>query len=285
MPRALLILSYIMMLAILLAVASSPALAQVAVVKRNVNLRVDPSSWQEPVRLLTPPEEMSVLDNLRQVNGYYHVITSQNEVGWVWSRNVTVDPNRTLGVLVEPVVYHGCPPEGNAIPQAVKNLNVLKNRYKASQPADVDANISLTSPLAPGDDEHRWQSGQAAELTGFVFDVKVGGVETANCRATTKEFRDTHIELVLSATDSGPKRRVIVEVTPRWRDAEAQHGTDWSTDTLKATLKGHTVNVRGWLLFDQEHADESENTKPGRAANWRGTAWEVHPITSIEVVQ
>jgi hypothetical protein len=36
-------------------------------------------------------------------------------------------------------------------------------------------------------------------------------------------------------------------------------------------------------LFDVEHQNASENTAPGRERNWRATAWEIHPITSIEV--
>jgi hypothetical protein len=43
--------------------------------------------------------------------------------------------------------------------------------------------------------------------------------------------------------------------------------------------------LEGWLLFDREHAGESENTAPGRAANWRATAWELHPVTKIEIIR
>ena len=42
--------------------------------------------------------------------------------------------------------------------------------------------------------------------------------------------------------------------------------------------------IRGWLFLDQIHADEAENTTPGRKKNWRATAWELHPVTSIEVL-
>jgi hypothetical protein len=35
---------------------------------------------------------------------------------------------------------------------------------------------------------------------------------------------------------------------------------------------------------DAEHKRDSENTAPERAANWRATAWEIHPVTSIELV-
>jgi hypothetical protein len=47
---------------------------------------------------------------------------------------------------------------------------------------------------------------------------------------------------------------------------------------------GRWVRVTGWLLFDAEHANAAENTAPGRARNWRASAWEIHPITAVEVV-
>ena len=75
-----------------------------------------------------------------------------------------------------------------------------------------------------------------------------------------------------------------MEVTPRWRAAMRVAGADWSTDHLKTTIEGHWVRVRGWLYFDEEHEFESENTASGGYYNWRATAWEIHPVTSIEVV-
>ena len=44
-----------------------------------------------------------------------------------------------------------------------------------------------------------------------------------------RQLRLTHIELVLSPGDSAKIRRVIVEVTPRWRAAMHAHGVNWST--------------------------------------------------------
>ena len=59
---------------------------------------------------------------------------------------------------------------------------------------------------------------------------------------------------------------------------------DWSTCTLRDRLLGRWIRVRGWMLFDMEHQAESENTAPGRARNWKATAWEVHPVTALEIV-
>jgi hypothetical protein len=45
------------------------------------------------------------------------------------------------------------------------------------------------------------------------------------------------------------------------------------------------VRFEGWLMFDEEHRDESEHSNPGQAGNWRATAWEIHPVTMFKVVE
>lgn len=90
---------------------------------------------------------------------------------------------------------------------------------------------------------------QGAEITGYVFDVKVGGIETTNCRARASERRDTHIELVLDPMAGATTQRVIVEVTPRWRAMMAAQGLDWSTRALRDRLLGRWIKVKGWMLL------------------------------------
>ncbi len=68
--------------------------AQVVIVERNVNLRFDPSSQNEPLRKLEPPEVAALLDEVR-VNRYYNVRTAEGLEGWVWSANVRVEPCQT----------------------------------------------------------------------------------------------------------------------------------------------------------------------------------------------
>lgn len=64
----------------------------------------------------------------------------------------------------------------------------------------------------------------------------------------------------------------------------AAQGIDWSTPKLEQALTQRSVVIRGCLTFDKFHADESENTAPGREHDWRATAWEIHPITDIEIL-
>lgn len=180
--------------------------------------------------------------------------------------------------------YHGCGMAGDARSPTVQVLNRLKNRYTAPDSADVDSQATLAALVRPGDDRTRWDEHRGATIVGYVHDVKPGGIETVNCRARDVPDRDTHIELVLDPMNGGGARRVIVEVTPRWRALMAARGVDWSTPALRRQYLGRWVRVRGWLMFDAEHANASENTAPGRPRNWRATAWEVHPITAIDVV-
>ncbi|MHB8069163.1 MAG: hypothetical protein ACYDIC_14835 [Desulfobaccales bacterium] len=180
-------------------------------------------------------------------------------------------------------VFNNCPMEGDAKKAAVRHLNRLKNRYRAPQPEDFNRDITLKAMLVPGDDDNRWKDSQAGEITGYVFEVKGGEEETCNCHAKENEYQDTHIELILDPRQTEKTKRVIVEVTPRWRKMMQDKGVDWSTAGLRQAVKGRWVKVRGWMMFDREHEHQSENINPDGHMNWRATAWEIHPITSLEV--
>jgi hypothetical protein len=177
--------------------------------------------------------------------------------------------------------FHGCKPQGTAKPAAIKTVNKFKNRTDPPADGDIDSTATLTKMLKIGDDTDRFDDDQGAEIVGYVYDVKPGGLETCNCK--NPDELDTHIELVPSPSLNDKTRRVIVEVTPRWREKMATDGADWSTDAIKAKFNHKWVRVRGWLLFDIEHVGNASHTSPGGSNIWRATCWEVHPITSIEV--
>jgi len=188
-----------------------------------------------------------------------------------------------LACTTEDGAFPGCPVKGDAVRSGVRALNQLKNRVAAPAARDIDSAVTLEALLAPGDDRGRWSERRAATVVGYVRDVKLGGVETVNCFAKTPDHRDTHLELVRDPAHGG-QLPLIVEITPWWRRRAASVDTNWSTDSLRAVLRGRWVRVTGWLLFDTEHGREAENTAPGRVGNWRATAWELHPVTGIEVV-
>lgn len=175
-----------------------------------------------------------------------------------------------------------CPAEGDAKQALARELNPYKNREDAPPVEKINPAATLNAVLAPGSDLQRWSREEGAIFEGIVVGVKPGGIESANCHARDLPHRDTHIELALDPSAS-PNQRVIVEVTPRWREKMAVIA-DWSTAALKRQLLGHRVRIIGWLFDDLEHIPQAENSNPGGAGNWRATVWEIHPITGITVL-
>lgn len=156
--------------------------------------------------------------------------------------------------------------------------NALKNRTAIPAAGDFDPRVSLDAMLAPGDDRERWQQTRAGAIEGYVVRVHDAGAESANCFSPGRV--DAHIEIARHA-DAAPHERVIVEITPPLRERMAQLGHDWSTAALQQQFAGRRVRVEGWLLFDTEHDEDAENTRPRQQGNWRATAWELHPVTAI----
>lgn len=183
-------------------------------------------------------------------------------------------------ILVAQTRY--CPPQGCALTPATRAFILLKNRTTTPTDADFDRRATLDALIAPGDDRARWSESRAGVVEGYVVAVERGSVEAANCFSFTR--RDVHIH-VAARPDAPLTETVVVEVTPRFADLARARGGDWSLDALRRTLVGHRCRFEGWLLFDQEHADESENTAHGNPADWRATAWELHPVTRIEIIK
>jgi hypothetical protein len=77
----------IVMLIVCVLVCPSLLAAQQTTVKRNVNLRSDPSTANPPIEFLRSGATLTILDSAPQ-GGYYHVKAEDGQVGWVWSKNV-----------------------------------------------------------------------------------------------------------------------------------------------------------------------------------------------------
>ena len=175
-----------------------------------------------------------------------------------------------------------CPAGGAALSPGGREFARLKNRVGTPKPQDFDESVSLETLLRPGEDRGRWAESRAGRVEGYVVEVVEGGVEAANCYSSRE--RDVHIH-VASRVDAPKREWLVVEVTPRMREWARGLGRDWSAASLRRELVGRRCRFEGWLFFDRGHADESENTAPGAPGNWRATAWELHPVTAIEVLR
>jgi hypothetical protein len=287
---------------------AAPARADYLEVRRAATVKEQPDGGA-PVRQRAEPGAVFLLASSNQTNGYYRVtVGGFPPTGWIYRtlvrRHAGDPPPGTIPagrpdvdfpppapgpilpadapVDVSAFRPADCPPEGDAKFERVREVNRFKNRVLGPRPSQVQR-ITMDDLRFPGPDQSRWSNEYAVELEALVVDVKPGGKETCNCHASAVNEKDTHIELAMDLA-AGKTERVVVEVTPAWRGYMASRGEDWSTAHLRQTMLGRWVRIRGWMMFDTEHEDEAENTAPGRPNNWRATAWEIHPISSIEVL-
>jgi hypothetical protein len=285
--------------------------AQQATVTRDVNLREQPSAASQRISLLTPPQDLTLLEP-DQTNGYYHVQLPSGELGWVWARNVEVSPvapptgattGGPIGNIYDDVdpswpkptpnsstfSFNGdvCGPAGQ---NGDSSTNTRKNRIDepaAYYPVTFHAVADLAFPQAPRS-RANWTSAQLDEITpvegapislvGYLVDsLNVEGAETTNCGLTQPQEVDWHMYLTEDfVADDGKKHKgeaIVVETTPRIR----QNHPKWQSATLSKWVNANKpVRISGWLLLDPEHAADIKK-------GYRTTIWEIHPILKIEV--
>src|SRR5262245_27449154 len=177
-----------------------------------------------------------------------------------------------------------CPPEGDATKAKVRDLNIQKARMTSPSDNDIDDTVTMESLEEPGDDTQRFDTGTAVSIAGYVMVVRDGGPGSSNCHSTDSADQDTVIELRSDGNVPDPGHRVLAVVTPRWRAVMAKQGQDWSTRGLRAKYLHQAIIVTGWLLFDFEAANRAANTAPlPNPGITRNTAWEIHPVTDIEL--
>jgi hypothetical protein len=185
--------------------------------------------------------------------------------------------------------YKGCGLSGKVTSHCGEALNRLKNRYTSPTSDSINSAITLKAIVAPGDDVSRWKTSDAAQVTAFVASVEPGGVKES-CNCGRSDLQDVHINLVASPSDVGHATKyVVAEITPRMQSLHPS----WTLDWARGNLANHWVRFTGWMLLDGMHSRESFNTKEESQQKcgslevkeiWRATAWEIHPITGIEVV-
>jgi hypothetical protein len=214
-------------------------------------------------------------------------------------------------------------PEGTAQSQDAKDRNRMKNRWPVNlslftvesldtagflkKVREYDARLGSQRRgelTAAQKDELDQYENRIVSLTGWLVFAYAGPPETTNCASAI--FHDWHLEIFENPSDHAPQvgdpTPIICEVTPRaeqriYRDgvriqalAEFFRLQDVS---YKATgHKAQKVRVTGYLLWDDDHngsADVGSTiqwfSKNGFHHPWRSTAWEVHPVMKIELIE
>ena len=209
--------------------------------------------------------------------------------------------------------FHGCPPEGEDSGDPVHpfdpDLNKLKNRIdepEEPKKVTIDQILSLPKIAAEKLKEPRakWLPMTLAEVSqfegtpvsveGFLAGVREEGKESCNCGASAPSRVDWHCWLTKSAPEmvkdvhhgvetTGDElgSAVVCETTPRVR-AMDKH-MHWNLQEFENFVRQKKrVRLTGWIMFDQIHSDQLPGASPTEKPR-RGTLWEVHPITKVEV--
>jgi hypothetical protein len=214
-------------------------------------------------------------------------------------------------------------PEGTAQSEDAKERNRMKNRWPVNlslftvEPLDTvgflkkvrgyDSKLQSQRrselSAAQKDELDRYEN-QIVSLSGWLVLAYAGPPETTNCASPI--FHDWHLEIFAEPSDHAPRigdpTPIICEITPRTERAIYRDNVRIQSLTgffrlqdarYKATgHKAKKVRVTGYLLWDDDHNGSADvgSTIQYFSSNgfhhpWRSTAWEIHPIIKIEVIE
>ena len=287
--------------------------AQSVEVTRNVKLRPTPSTQQTSLRTLRPPDEADLLETA-QVNGYYHVRTDADEVGWVYARNVMIvadtagppvpaestlvitgssgTPSAAISAAwAKPApnkttfTSHGvmCGNGGNG---GDTETNLLKNRSDtvvSYHAVAFDAIANLPYPKA-GKHRHDWPQpqldsiavyeGVAVVVIGYLVALKPQNNGSGESTNCNMTGADETDWHMALVKAVGDGEATSIVVETTPRVRRKHPG--WTTATVRRYVDTDTpLRISGWLMLDPEHRNHLNR--------YRSTLWEIHPITRIEV--
>ena len=279
---------------LLLLLSAGLAAAQTALVKRNVNLRPDPSTDNDPIEKLTPGTQIQLLDP-GPTNGFLHAEVD-GQAGWVWAKNVQIQP------VSSPGTGGGGPPTGNAPATAVSSdwdkptpqdsafhsaegdcgetgdggdadTNRRKNRIDvpdAYHPVAWDAINALAYPHGAPRRRMDWTpaqlgqiqpfEGAALSVEGYLYKVKV---ESSSPNAATGgESTNCHARLAKDVDWHMPLT------------AHAGEGQDVAVivETTPRVRQGHpnwtTVRLKSWTAHVGSQPNPNYNQQKIRISGW-----------------
>ncbi len=157
-----------------------------------------------------------------------------------------------------------------------KNRVDIPSQYEPMTFADF-----LTLPALPARyTASDWQvvrtyTQRAVSLEGYIAEV-ISATDGATYGRPAREG-DFHVHLRATrqpeCSPEGPRGgQLVTEVTPHFQPPK----TGWSHEALLDLCRRQVrVRISGWLLHDYQHVQD--------VGDWRASAWEIHPVTTIEV--
>ena len=222
--------------------------AQTATTNRNVILRRDPSTASVALAHLSRGARLTLVDEA-PTSGFYHVRTEDDQVGWVWSKYVTLSGPSTLPPTSP------TPPTPPPPPEAQCDPSLWTHVYHPIRLIVKQQCISVTGTIVDA------TAGKKADGVRHEADGDTHGWLKV----------DPEFENLLNAgnmTDEGGNLvfEIVCKFPVTQQDAKAACAT--YTDHVPLPPVGSHVQVVGSLVQDTFHA------------KWI----EIHPVTTITVV-
>ena len=121
----------------------------------------------------------------------------------------------------------------------------------------------------------RIQTQRGVSLEGYIAEVFRATDGATYGRPPEQGDLHVHLRAVQQAQcgfAGSRNQQIVTEVTPHFQPPT----TGWSYEALLDLCQRQArVRISGWLLHDYPHLKD--------VGNWRASAWEIHPVTDIEV--
>ncbi len=166
-----------------------------------------------------------------------------------------------------------CPVEGRSPSDIAKRMNVLKNRDITNGVANP--NIVADSILKGGpEDTGKYKNSDYATVTGYVLGADDAGPESCNC--FSNDTNKQNIKIYIGQNLSSWKDSVfVVEITPPFKKLHREINADG--------LIGLKITVTGKMMYNFEAKKFALNACSKCRTTDRKTAWEICPVTDIQV--
>ena len=159
---------------------------------------------------------------------------------------------------------------------AVAFVAALDDAHRFGRAHEVEAYVGLVPrEWSSGETQRRGRITKAGSLEGYIAEV----IQAADGATYGRppEQGDLHVHLRAArqpqcGVGGLRNQQIVTEVTPHFQPPT----TDWSYEALLDLCQLQArVRISGWLLHDYQHIRD--------IGAWRASAWEIHPVTSIEV--
>jgi hypothetical protein len=230
-------------------VAALDCVAQEAIVRRNANLRVDPSTNDAPEAKLSQGDMLTLLDPTPE-HGYYQVLTRDGKKGWVFSRSIRIIASPTSS---DPATDPENPSTGTP---AQCDDSLWSHVYHAHRLIVKQPCLAVTGTIVDATNG-REPDGVRHEADG----------DTHGWLKVDAGFED----LLNAGNLNNEGENLVFEIVCKFRVTQADAQPSCATYNSPMTIPpvGSHVRIVGSYVRDTNHAQ------------WM----EIHPVTSITVIQ